>query len=69
MIICALKEQLDMLLSVKTFEVHLKASLLRHDTLYEVVFMAYQDASGSGKIPLCTTVTILSDLDPCTFAY
>lgn len=47
--ICALKEQLDILLSAKEFEVHVKARQLRHDKLYEVVFTVCQEAGGFGK--------------------
>lgn len=49
MIICALKEQLDILLSAKEFEVHIKARQLRQDKLYEVVFAVCQEAGGFGK--------------------
>ncbi|KAL1970399.1 hypothetical protein VTN77DRAFT_5560 [Rasamsonia byssochlamydoides] len=52
MIICALKEQLDLLVSVKGLEVHIKSRLLRHTTLYEVVFAACEEAGGFGQMAL-----------------
>ncbi|KKA17955.1 hypothetical protein T310_8101 [Rasamsonia emersonii CBS 393.64] len=57
MIICALKEQLDILLSAKEFEVHIKARQLRQDKLYEVVFAVCQEAGGFGQMALPLDMT------------